>query len=71
MINDDIRLTILMMTIIPAQIHNHEGIDSIGSNLMAQQVTNDKSVDSNIDFPRIGFEKGTTERGFSKVSKSV
>ena len=28
-------------------------------------------VDSNIDFPRIGFEKGTTERGFSKVSKSV
>ena len=30
-----------------------------------------KIVDSNIDFPRIGFEKGTIERGFSKVSKSV
>ena len=29
------------------------------------------NVDSNIDFPRIGFEKGTIERGFSKVSKSV
>ena len=33
-----------MMTIIPAQIHSHEGIDSIGNNWMAQQATNDKSA---------------------------
>ena len=33
-----------MMTIIPAQIHSHVGIGSIGSNLMAQQATNDKSA---------------------------
>ena len=44
MINDDIRLTILMMTMIPAQIHSHEGIDIVGSNWMAQQATNDKSA---------------------------
>ena len=44
MIKDDIWLTILMMTMIPAQIHSHEGIDSIGSNWMAQQTTNDKSA---------------------------
>ena len=29
------------------------------------------SVKGKVDFPQIGFEKGTTERGFSKVSKSV
>ena len=28
-------------------------------------------VKGKVDFPQIGFEKGTTERGFSKVSKSV
>ena len=33
-----------MMAIIPAQIHSHEGIDSIGNNWMAQQATNDKSA---------------------------
>ena len=33
-----------MMTMIPAQIHSHEGIDSAGSSLMAQQTTNDKSA---------------------------
>ena len=44
MINDDIWLTILMMTMIPAQIHSHEGIDIVGSNWMAQQATNDKSA---------------------------
>ena len=44
MIKDDIWLTILMMTIISAQIHSHEGIDSIGNNWMAQQATNDKSA---------------------------
>ena len=32
-----------MMTMIPAQIHSHEGIDSIGNNWMAQQATNDMS----------------------------
>ena len=32
------------MTIIPAQIHSHEGIDNIGSNCMAQQAMNDKSA---------------------------
>ena len=37
-------LTTLMMTIIPAQIHSHEGIDIVGSNWMAQQATNDKSA---------------------------
>ena len=30
----------------------------------------DLSVKSKVDFPQIGFEKGTTERGVSKVSKS-
>lgn len=30
-----------------------------------------KVVKGKVDFPQIGFEKGTTERGFSKVSKSV
>ena len=30
-----------------------------------------KSVKGKVDFPQIGFKKGTTERGFSKVSKSV
>ena len=30
-----------------------------------------KTVKGKVDFPQIGFEKGTTERGFSKVSKSV
>ena len=44
MIKDDIGLTILMMTMIPAQIHSHEGIDIVGSNWMAQQATNDKSA---------------------------
>ena len=44
MIKDDIWLTILMMTMIPAQIHSHEGIDIVGSNWMAQQATNDKSA---------------------------
>ena len=48
MIKDDIWLTILMMTIIPAkihsQIHSQEGIDRIGNNWMAQQATNDKSA---------------------------
>ncbi len=29
-----------------------------------------KSVKGKVDFPQIGFEKGTTERGVSKVSKS-
>ena len=29
------------------------------------------AVKGKVDFPQIGFEKGTTERGFSKVSKSV
>ena len=29
------------------------------------------TVKGKVDFPQIGFEKGTTERGFSKVSKSV
>ena len=29
-----------MMTIIPDQIHSHEGIDSAGSSLMAQHTTN-------------------------------
>ena len=29
------------------------------------------NVKGKVDFPQIGFEKGTTERGFSKVSKSV
>ena len=33
-----------MMTIIPAQIHSHEGIDSVGNSWMAQQATNDKSA---------------------------
>ena len=33
-----------MMTMIPAHIHSHGGIDSIGSNWMAQQATNDKSA---------------------------
>ena len=28
-------------------------------------------VKGKVDFPQIGFEKRTTERGFSKVSKSV
>ena len=28
------------------------------------------SVKGKVDFPQIGFEKGTTERGVSKVSKS-
>ena len=37
-------LTILIMTIIPAQIHSHEGIDIVGSNWMAQQATNNKSA---------------------------
>ena len=37
-------MTILMMTIIPTQIHSHDGIDSIGNNCMAQQATNDKSA---------------------------
>ena len=37
-------MTILMMTIIPDQIHSHEEIDSAGSSLMAQQTTNDKSA---------------------------
>ena len=37
-------MTILMMTIIPAHIHSHEGIDSIGNNWMAQQATNEKSA---------------------------
>ena len=37
-------MTILMMTIIPVQIHIQEGIDSIGNNWMAQQATNDKSA---------------------------
>ena len=44
MIKDNIWLTILMMAMIPAQIHNHEGIDSAGSSWMAQQATNDKSA---------------------------
>ena len=44
MIKDDIWLTILMMTIIPAQIHSHNGIDNIGNNWMAQHTTNDKSA---------------------------
>ena len=30
-----------------------------------------EAVKGKVDFPQIGFEKGTTERGFSKVSKSV
>ena len=29
-----------------------------------------KVVKGKVDFPQIGFEKGTTERGVSKVSKS-
>ena len=29
------------------------------------------TVKGKVDFPQIGFKKGTTERGFSKVSKSV
>ena len=29
-----------------------------------------KYVKGKVDFPQIGFEKGTTERGVSKVSKS-
>ena len=33
-----------MMTMIPAQIHSHEGIDSIGKNWMEQQAMNDKSA---------------------------
>ena len=32
---------------------------------------NFKYVKGKVDFPQIGFEKGTTERGVSKVSKSV
>ena len=28
------------------------------------------AVKGKVDFPQIGFEKGTTERGVSKVSKS-
>ena len=28
------------------------------------------SVKGKVDFPQIGFEKGITERGVSKVSKS-
>ena len=28
------------------------------------------TVKGKVDFPQIGFEKGTTERGVSKVSKS-
>ena len=31
----------------------------------------DPGVKCKVDFPQIGFEKGTTERGVSKVSKSV
>ena len=44
MSKDNIWLTILMMTMIPAQIHSHEGIDIVGSNWMAQQATNNKSA---------------------------
>ena len=44
MIKDDIWLTILMMTMVSAQIHSQEGIDIVGSNWMAQQATNDKSA---------------------------
>ena len=29
-----------------------------------------RGVKGKVDFPQIGFEKGTTERGVSKVSKS-
>ena len=29
-----------------------------------------ENVKGKVDFPQIGFEKGTTERGVSKVSKS-
>ena len=29
-----------------------------------------QAVKGKVDFPQIGFEKGTTERGVSKVSKS-
>ena len=29
-----------------------------------------RPVKGKVDFPQIGFEKGTTERGVSKVSKS-
>ena len=32
------------MTMIPAQMHSHDGIDNIGSNWMAQQAMNDKSA---------------------------
>ena len=32
--------------------------------------TSNHNVKGKVDFPQIGFEKGTTERGVSKVSKS-
>ena len=40
-----------MMTMIPAQIHSHEGIDIVGSNWMAQQATNNKSAMLSITDP--------------------
>ena len=39
---------------------------------LKQQILHYYRVDvkGKVDFPQIGFEKGTTERGVSKVSKS-
>ena len=37
---------------------------------ITEWVENSKTVKGKVDFPQIGFEKGTTERGVSKVSKS-
>ena len=53
-------------------------VDGVQSFLDAPAEENLKSLDEplsefvkgKVDFPQIGFEKGTTERGVSKVSKS-
>ena len=39
-------------------------------NVSPDYIPLDSTVKGKVDFPQIGFEKGTTERGVSKVSKS-
>ena len=45
------------------------GLGGVGG--LSDVVRSEPAVKGKVDFPQIGFEKGTTERGFSKVSKSV
>ena len=51
-------------------IYNREIARRIVLNLVDRGYDAELLVKGKVDFPQIGLEKGTTERGVSKVSKS-